>query len=388
LTPAARALEAGPGLIRSIGDGASPAVIPLALGEPSWALPAPARRALADAAERPGACAYGPNDGLPGLRAAVAEHHGAHPEEVLITCGAQGALHALYRAWLGPGDEVLVPDPGFPAYRTLARLVGAESVAYRLRADAGFELEAAAVAEALERAPRARVAVVNHPANPTGAVASSGALAEVAELCAARGVLLVSDEVYRELWFDRRPAGLRDTGLPGVVVSSVSKGWAAPGLRVGWAVGGRERLAPARAIHAAATTAACRPAQEAARALLESSPEVLAGSRFELGLRWATLSAAFGAQFGLTPVRPAGGFYLWWEMPEAVADDPLGFCYRLRDEAGVLVVPGMAFGDAGRRHLRLSFAAAPEALDEGVRRLAPFWPAGPPDRGAPARGRG
>ncbi len=376
-------------MIRTIAEGASPAAIPLALGEPSWALPEPARRALARFAERDTACGYGPNDGLGALRDAVAAHHGAHPEEVLITCGAQGALHALFGAWLAPGDAVLVPDPGFPAYRTLARLFGAEPIGYPLcsgsRSGSAFELEVAAVAETIERTPNARAVVVSHPANPTGAGASSGELEQISELCAERDLLLVSDEVYRELWFDHRPPGLRETGRPGVVVSSVSKGWGAPGLRVGWAVGARAWLAPARAIHAASSTAACRPAQEAARALLESSREVLEGGRFELERRWATLSSAFRVQFGFDPVRPAGGFYLWLELPAAATADPLGFCYRLRDEAGVLVVPGLAFGDSGRRYLRLSFAAPPEALIEGVRRLAPYWAGDLVERETPAR---
>src|SRR5690606_4705772 len=120
--------------------------------------------------------------------------------------------------------------------------------------------------------------VLNHPANPTGGMASAAALARVADACARRGAVLVSDEVYRELWVGERPAGLHDVAgvAAGVVLGSVSKAFGAPGLRVGWAVGAPELLAPARVVHNAMTTAPARPSQEAATALLEHADEVLA----------------------------------------------------------------------------------------------------------------
>ena len=368
MRPAGRLAQLLPSPIRALSEGAPPGAVPMGLGEPGWALPEPARLALA---AQTGPCAYGPNAGLPQLQEAVAAFHGAQPGQVMLGCGSQGVLYALFQAWLEPGDAVLVPDPGFLAYPALARLAGAEPVPYGLAAD--FTLDPSAFRAALDRAPTVKVAVVNHPGNPTGAGASRQALAEVAQACAARGILLLSDEVYRELCLGERCPGLREVSDTGLVLSSVSKAWGAPGLRVGWAIGDPAWLAPARLVHAYMVTAPARPAQLAAQALLEASPAVLAEARDHLRLRWEAFAGAFALAFGTVPRRSAGGFYHWQPLPPAALADPMAFCLRLRDEGGVVVVPGSAFGEGGRGHIRLSYAGDPGQIREGVRRLAPFW---------------
>lgn len=356
-----------PSLIRQASLGAPPGAIDLTLGVPGWPLPDPARRALTALAQTPQPLPYGPNEGIPELVDAVAGHHNVTPGSVLVTVGSQGALFALFHAYLRPGQRVLVPDPGFPAYETLARLRGAEAVRYRLAADGALDPDA--FETALRRAPAA-LAVLNHPGNPTGGGATPEALAAVARACRRAGVLLVSDEVYRDLHLGPRPAGLHDVTGDGVVVSSVSKAWAAPGLRVGWAVGDPHLLAPARAVHAAMTTAPALPAQLAAAALLRASAEVLAESRRELARRWAVVQTA------PAPVRatatPAGGLYHWLPLPAGVTD-PLAFCRRLRDLGLVTVVPGEAFGPGGRGHVRLSCGGDPGLLAEALDRLAGWW---------------
>ena len=368
MTPAGRMSQLRPSPIRALSEGAPPDAVPMGLGEPGWALPEPARLALA---QQWGACAYGPNAGLPALREAVAALHGATVDQVMLGCGSQGVLYALFQAWCEPGDAVLVPDPGFLAYPALARLAGAEPVGYPLAAD--FTLDPSAFRAVLDRTPEAKLAVVNHPGNPTGAGASAQALGEVAQACAARGILLLSDEVYRELCLGERAPSLRDVSETGLVLSSVSKAWGAPGLRVGWAVGDPAWLAPARLVHAYMVTAPARPAQLAAQALLEATPAVLAEARAHLALRWEAFSEAYQAAFGASPRRGAGGFYHWQPLPPAALADPMAFCLRLRDQGGVVVVPGLAFGPGGRGHIRLSYAGDPSQIGEGVRRLAPFW---------------
>ena len=366
--PADRLAQLRPSPIRALSEGAPPDAVPMGLGEPGWALPEPARRALA---QQMGRCAYGPNAGLPELQDAVAAFHGAQPAQVMLGCGSQGVLYALFQAWLQPGDAVLVPDPGFLAYPALARLAGAEPVGYPLAAD--FTLDPSAFRAVLDRNPEAKVAVVNHPGNPTGAGATGAALAEVAQACAARGILLLSDEVYRELCLGERGPGLRDVTDTGLALGSVSKAWGAPGLRVGWAIGDPAWLAPARLVHAYMVTAPARPAQLAALALLEASPVVLTEARTHLRLRWEAFSEAYAEAFGSSPRLSAGGFYHWQPLPGSALADPMAFCLRLRDEGGVVVVPGTAFGAGGRGHIRLSYAGDPGQIREGVRRLAPFW---------------
>jgi aspartate/methionine/tyrosine aminotransferase len=245
-------------------------------------------------------------------------------------------------------------------------------VNYPLASGNRFRLDAKAFCQALETHPNAKIALLNHPCNPTGGGASLEDLKVVMEACRARGILLISDEVYRDLHFGVRPPSLRDAGDYGVVLGSMSKGWAAPGLRVGWAVGDPQWLRPAGMVHAYAVTAASATSQRAALALLEASDEVLSQGRKEIAARWEALASSLQEHFGQTVQPPDGTFYHWMALPSS-QDDPLAFCMRLRDEVKVVLVPGTAFGEGGRAHARLSFAARPEQIAEGVKRIAPYW---------------
>lgn len=365
LKRAARLSGIGLSPIRAMSLGAPEGCVSLGLGEPTWDLPEAARRALSSGR---GPCPYGPNAGLPELKSAIASFYGVAPERVMVSSGSQGALFALFMAYLGPGDEVLVPDPGFLAYPTLARLAGAESAPYPLAPDGS--LDGGAFAAALEAHPRAAAAIINNPSNPTGAGASEAALASVAAACERRGILLVSDEVYRELYLGERPASLSDVSDYGVVTSSVSKAWGAPGLRVGWALGDPEILEAARLVHNSMVSCVPRPSQEAAHALIEDSGSILVAARAELKLRWEALAGALEAELGLVPKAPAGAFYYWLRLPEG---DDARYCRAARDEAKVILIPGSAFGSRGSGYARVSYAASSGELREGLRRLARFW---------------
>ena len=271
-----------------------------------------------------------------------------------------------------PGSKVLVPDPGFVAYGALATLAGGSAVPYPLDAANRFRLDAEALIARLDE-PGLRVVVLNHPSNPTGGGANADALRRVAQACEARGLLLISDEVYRDLYLGAPQPSLRDVTSTGVVTSSVSKGWGAPGLRVGWMVGEPRWLTPVRTVHAFAVTAASQPSQRAALALVEASDAVLTAARAELRLRFEALAEAMHTHLGQTLAPPDGAFYHWLPLPPSAHADPMAFALRLRDEARVVLVPGITFGEGGRGFARLSFAASPEQVREGVRRLAPFW---------------
>jgi aspartate/methionine/tyrosine aminotransferase len=304
------------------------------------------------------------------LRRTIASFYGIAAERTMVSSGSQGALFALFMAYLGTGDEVLVPDPGFLAYPTLARLAGAEAVPYHLAPDGS--LDERAFSSVLESHPRAAAAIVNHPSNPTGGGASESSLAAVARACEERGILLVSDEVYRELYLGKKPKSLADVSDYGIVTSSVSKAWGAPGLRVGWALGDPEILEAARLVHNSMVSCVPRPSQEAARALIEDSNSILVAARAELARRWETLAGALKAELGIVAEKPVGAFYYWLRLPELSGDDAR-FCLRARDEGKVILIPGSAFGARGRGYARLSYAASPDDLREGLRRLARFW---------------
>jgi len=314
----ARMSGLGTSLIRSFAVDAPETNVSLALGEPGWTLPPVARRALCDWAQSAASCSYGPNAGLPELQEAVADHCGTGVDEVMLTAGSQAALYAVMTAHLDAGDVVAVPDPGFPAYRTVARLAGAHTLTYPL--SRGGELDPDALAATLEQGAtgtgRVRMVVLNHPGNPTGGGASRASLERVADLCARHDVLLVSDEVYRELWVEHPLPSLREVTPAAIVTESVSKAWSAPGLRVGWAVGPPAALAPARLVHNAMNTAPARPSQVAAAALVRASSEVLPAARTALTQRWRMVREHAPAWLAGQDA-PAGGFYLWAAVPEA-----------------------------------------------------------------------
>jgi len=167
LTPAARMDGVGLSLIRRMNKGAPPDAVSLGLGEPTWPLPIAATEALSGLGDE---CSYGPNAGVPELREAIAGFYGTVPERVMVGAGSQGVLFALFQAWAEPGRAVLVPDPGFIAYPALARLAGASPAPYPL--GPGGALDADAFIAALEACPRASLAVINHPGNPSGGGAS------------------------------------------------------------------------------------------------------------------------------------------------------------------------------------------------------------------------
>jgi aspartate/methionine/tyrosine aminotransferase len=348
--------------------GAPEDAVSLGLGEPTWPLPATAARALGKVRE---GCSYGPNAGLPELREELGRFYGTTADQVMVAAGSQGALYALFQAWAGPGSQVLVPDPGFLAYPLLARLAGATAAPYAL--GPGGSLDADSFAAALAGTPAAAIAVINHPGNPCGGGATAEALVRVATACRERGVLLIADEVYRELYLGERPVGLRDVSDYGITLSSTSKAWAAPGLRVGWALGDPAVLEPARLIHNYMTTAAARPSQEAALALVADSSSIIPAARQAVRERWEALKATLSTLMDHEAVQPAGAFYYWLPLPAGAEADPLAFCLRVRDQGKVIIVPGIAFGEAGRAYARVSYAGSPEDITEGVKRLAPFW---------------
>ncbi len=371
--PAERLSGLGLSPIRAIQNGAAAGTISLGLGEPGWDMPACARAALEAFGRDQGPCPYGPNAGTDELRAAVAARENADPSEIMISAGSEEAVFALMLAYAGPGDEVLVPDPGYLAYPAIAKLAGAISRPYALGPH--FELDADQFEAAIRASSSIKVAIINSPSNPTGGAADVETLKRIAALCAGHGILLISDEVYRELYLGDPPPGIRsialNAGTACAVTSSVSKAWGAPGLRIGWAVGARSVLAPAMLIHNYALTSASRPAQAAALALIRESGTVLNSARQELRIRWDTLEQGLEPIIGRLPRAPSGGFYYWLRLP---SNDSTAFCMQARDRGGVILVPGAAFGKHGEGYARLSFGGKPEQIREGLARLMAIWP--------------
>ena len=352
-------------LIRQIHALATPLSLNLGLGEPNIA-PDETLREMAGRAAR-GSWAYSPNAGTLSLRRRVCEGTPYDPAtECCITTGTQEGFFALFTAWVEPGDEVLIPNPGFVIYKPLTLMTGGTPVYYPIEPPE-WKLDASAVISRMTK--KTKLIVVNSPSNPLGAVAGEETLREIAEAARERGCLVVSDEVYREIWYERKPPTMAGMGPNVVIANGMSKSHAMTGLRLGWLQAPAPVMEPILRSHQYITTCASVFSQSLAEMILEAK---------EWNAGWlASLRSAFGAQreaalyairneLGTEIAPPAGAFYTFVPVPSC---DTLGFTKALATEAGVLIVPGTAFGSAGEGFVRISYAAAPEQVATGIERI-------------------
>jgi aspartate/methionine/tyrosine aminotransferase len=358
-----------------------PDAIRLEIGDPDFSTPRHIVEAAAEAA-LDGYTHYSPGVGLASLRELVAEkvrrRNGIScgPGNVVITTGACGALHSCLLALLDPGDELLVPDPGWTTYASMAHAAGVTPVRYTLDRNRGFALDLDALEARI--GPRTRAVAVNSPGNPTGSVATRDELLGVLELARRHGLWLLSDECYEDLVFEGEhvsPAGLGDAEHV-VSVFSFSKSYAMTGWRVGYAVASEPVARLLAKAQEPVVSSASTISQKAAEAALLGPQDAVATMRDAYRRRRdAALELLDGA--GVPHVRPGGAFYLMVDVSQAPEATTAGeFAHRLLVERRVAVVPGEAFGPAGSGMVRISLAAADEAIDLGLRRLADALTAG------------
>ncbi len=376
--PAARAAALRRSEIRVLFDAAARAggdVIRLEVGEPSFTTPAHVIDAAARAAHD-GHTRYGPNGGLASLRELLADKlrrvNGieASIDEIVVTPGAMNALYSIYVALLQPGDEVLLPTPGFPNMDETVALLGGRPVFYRLAADEGFLPDV----EALEAqvTPRTKVLFVNTPANPTGAVYGASLMRDLVAFAARHDLWLLCDEVYDEMVLSddcvHTAAAPLDSDGRVITVCSFSKVYAMTGWRVGYVAAPPGLADLLRKLQEPLVSCPSTISQKAAEAALTGPrapyEQMLAAYRRR---RDVALDAAASA--GVRAVASDGTLYMLLDVSSSGVDD-LDFALRLLEEHSVSVAPGSVFGPAGRGWSRISLAAESEAIAEGVRRLA------------------
>lgn len=367
-----------PSGIRALANAAwaTPGAIHLELGEPDFDTPPRIVRA-ADRAATSGRTRYAPTAGIPALREAIVGKlsrdnalHGVDPSRALVTAGGVGGLHAAYRAILDTGDEILVPDPGWPNLSSLALTVGARPVRYQLdHVTGGFAGTASLDAVVT---PRTKAVVINTPSNPTGAVFTDADQAALGEWAARRGVWVISDECYDQLWFDRPNTtfAVAAPNVPSVTVFSMSKTYAMTGWRVGYAVGPVDLIARMTRVQETIASSVNSVAQWAGVEALSGPQDDVAMMRDGYRARRDAV-VAVARRLGLVYAVPSGAFYLWVRLPETITDSER-FALDLLSARGVAVAPGDAFGPSGRGHLRFSLAADAGDIERGLVALAEF----------------
>ncbi|HEV2880228.1 MAG TPA: aminotransferase class I/II-fold pyridoxal phosphate-dependent enzyme [Pyrinomonadaceae bacterium] len=367
--PAARLRGIEKSMIRQLFDRALPGSINLGLGEPDLPTPAVIRRAAVRVIEeeRNG---YTAHAGLAPLRALVAADYPqlkATPDDVIITAGSQEALYLALMTIVDAGDEVLLPDPGFVAYPTIVRMCGGRPTFYRLPARDGFAFDAEDFRRRLT--PRTKAVVCISPSNPTGRTLSRAELTAMADALGDSSAYIISDEIYREIYFDdERPASVsEERAARAVVIGGLSKSMSMTGWRTGWMCGAPEVVRSALVLHGYVTTCASTISQKAALAAWTDEAEAArAETRRIFRARRDQLLSLIANELKLQAIAPDGAFYLMLDV--SAYGSSLEVAEQLLAH-GVITVPGSAFGAEGEGYLRLSFCADAPTLAEGVSRI-------------------
>ena len=354
-------------------------VVHMEIGEPDFSAPAPVVEAGIRAL-RDGRTAYTATLGLPELRETIASHYatkfGARVpvDRVVVTSGASGGLLTVAALYVEPGDEVLVPDPGYPGYRHFVRAFEGRARALDVGAATNFQPTLDMVRHAW--GTRTKGLLLGSPSNPTGTSISVAELTAIATFIAERGGVLIVDEIYQGLTYGSEP--WTALGLPGdvVIINSFSKYFCMTGWRLGWvvlpesAVRGFEKLAQHLFISAPSA------AQYAAiAAFTAESLKTLEERRREFARRRDFLLPALKKAGLVVPAEPHGAFYIYADCGR----DSREYCMQLLEREAVAATPGVDFGSNGtKRHVRFAYTRAMGELEEAAQRIKHFqaasWP--------------
>jgi aspartate/methionine/tyrosine aminotransferase len=349
-----------------------PDIIHLEVGEPDFSTPLPIVDAALHAA-RSGFTKYSPNAGLTSLRERVAKRvseawgKSISAERIIITTGAIGALYSALMSVTDAGDEVLIPDPGWPNYEAIVHLAGALPVRFSLPARRQFMPDPAEIARLVT--PRTKAIVINSPCNPTGTVFPRQLMGELCDIARGTGIHLVSDEVYEEIVFEGEHVSAGAIGPADrlFVVSGFSKTYAMTGWRLGWLVCPESLASVAAGLQEPVTSCASTIAQKAGEAALDGDQASARNFRDAYLRRRDIVVDVFG-NTGLLPVVPQGAFYALIDIA-ATGLGSLEFARDLLSSCNTAVVPGITFGPSCDRYVRVAFTIADAQLREGLQRL-------------------
>ncbi|TQS90712.1 pyridoxal phosphate-dependent aminotransferase [Arthrobacter sp. TS-15] len=365
--------------IREITEAAwsTPGAIVLSIGEPGFALPRHVLNAGIACLDRD-ETNYTPNAGIPALREAFAAHFREQQEvtigaeRVYVVDGAQQGLHFAMSLLLSPGDEILIPNPGYPTFAMTSRLLHAVPVQYPLYPQNDFQPHIEDI-EALIT-PRTRVMVLNSPSNPLGAVISEKATRELVELAVRHDLWIISDECYEAFTFDVphiSPARF-DSDVPGearVFTSlTLSKTYGLTGLRIGALICPPGLEQKMNNVMESIVSCVASPSQYAALAALTGPQDYVSQARDHYRSNRDAASAVL-AEKGIPFLGAQGAFYLWADVSHVSGGDVRSWVRAFLAEFGVSFAPGTAFGSIGEGWIRIALCGGQQDLLDGVTRL-------------------
>ena len=348
-------------------------VISLGIGDPDLPTPPHVVEALQDAAADPSTHQYPSYFGLPEFRRAVAEWYERRfgvtldpSTEVQPLIGSKEGLAHLALAFIDPGDQALVPDPGYPVYAVGTRLAGGSSVPMELSADRGFLPDLGA----LEPTERTRLLWLNYPSNPTAATADLDTFEEAVGFARRHDLLLCHDAAYSEITFDGyvAPSVLEVAGAKDVAVEfgSLSKTYNMTGWRVGYAVGNAEAIRALATIKTNVDSGIFNAVQRAAIAALTGPQDHVEAMKATYHARRDVVVTSL-LDIGLQVKPPLGSIYVWAPVPEGQTAGR--FAEELLDRAGVVVSPGTGYGAHGEGFFRISLTVTDDRLEEAMGRI-------------------
>jgi len=353
------------------GEGRS--VIHMEFGQPSTGAP-PA--AIARAHEVLDADAMGYWESQP-LKARIcklySDRYGVEvaPSQIVLTCGASPALVLALSSMFAPGARVATARPGYVAYRNNLKALHMEPVEVDCGAEQGFQMTAAALA-AIDPAPDGLI--LASPANPTGTIIPREELAKIAALCRARGIAVISDEIYHAISYGMDTPSILEVMPEAWVVNSFSKYFSMAGWRLGWLVAPKEGVDAARARMSNLFLTPPSLAQHAGLVAMDCTEE-LEGHIATYAANRELLLAAL-PDLGLAKIAPPdGAFYVYADISE-FTDDSMQFCMQLLEDTGVATAPGIDFDPVnGHRFMRISFAVSTDQVAEAIKRMKPWFAA-------------
>lgn len=353
-------------------------VISLGVGEPDFVTPEHIREAAIEAI-RHGDTKYTSNYGTLELRRAIAEmlseryHVTYDPKtEILVTVGVSEGIDAAIRAVIDPGDEVIVPDPGYVAYEADIALSDGVVVPVPTSVDHNFEIKAAAIEAAVT--PRTKAMLLGNPNNPTGAVIERAELEKIAQVAQRHDLIVITDEVYSRLVYGGHDhssiaevPGMRERTI---LVDGFSKAYAMTGWRVGYIAAPAHLLEAMLKVHQYAIMCAATMSQAAALAALRTGADDVRAMVASYDERRKLAVDGFNA-IGLACYEPKGAFYAFPSIRSTgLSSDE--FVDQLLREQQVAAVPGSAFGHAGEGYIRCTYCTARDKLEEAIERIGRF----------------
>ena len=354
--------------IRKMFDLAKPDSINLGLGEPDLEPPKEAIEGM-NAAAVDGKNKYSPTAGIPELRDAIAERFsrynpGLSGRNVIVTPSGSTALLEMTQAFVDPGDEVLVPSPGFVIYAPHASLAGGKPVEYRLT-EGDFQPDIDYIQDRITE--KTKMIVVNNPSNPTGGVLSEESRKALADIAHDKDVMIMSDEVYESFVYEGRHQSFLPYLDRAVVVGGFSKMMAVTGWRLGFAIANEECM---DALIKMQYHVCASPGMPAMYGVLNAMPSIdpyLENARATFKKRRDLISKRINEIDGMSIIPPKGAFYAFPSFDLNMTSQELA---NELVKAGLICTPGSAFGTFGEGHLRFSYAASEEKIDKGMDILA------------------